>query len=520
MKEKYGVGEQSFEALISEGCVYVDKTPYIEKLLDQGKYFFLARPRRFGKSLFLSTLKCYFEGKQKLFEGLYIYPLTRWSEISSPVLHLDLNPESYSHDSSLPQILDKYFSHWENIYDIPRASGNFSIRFSNIIEGAWRKSGKKVVILVDEYDKPLVNNLSCEKRFSLFRDLLSAVYSSFKGNGDYIRLVMLTGVSRLGKLNVFSGLNNLRDISFHHDFNSICGLTEKELMSCFPLGLKSLQNTLDIGPEELASLLKLHYDGYRFSVNGEFLYNPFSILSLMVNREFRDYWVESGQATLLVEQLKRYGSSLENIFPARCSLSELPVLDLENPNPVPLLYQTGYLTIKDFDSQSRLVTLDLPNYEVKNGFFLFLLPFYANLHGLSPALVIHNFVEDVKTGHIESFIRRLEDLFASVPYDMAIEKEQNIHNALLIFITLIGLEVKAEFKTSRGRIDLLLETPLYLYIIELKLDGTAEEALRQIEARQYDLQFKNSGKEIIKVGISFSSHKRNIDDYKFTVSKN
>lgn len=519
MIEKYGVGEQSFEALISEGYVYVDKSLFIEKLLDQGKYFFLARPRRFGKSLFLSTLKCYFEGKKKLFKDLYIYPKTDWNKITSPVLHLDLNPESYSDERSLHQILDKYFSDWENTYGLRSDSDNPAIRFSNIIKGASQKTGKKVVILVDEYDKPLVNNLSSENRFSKFRDLLSSIYSAFKSNGDYIKLVFLTGVSRLGKLNVFSGLNNLRDISFDIDFNSLCGLTEKELLTNFPEGLIALRESLNMGQEDLLSKLKEHYDGYRFSIKEERLYNPFSILNVLVNKDFRDYWVESGQATLLLEQLKRFKTDLENIFPTQCNISELPVLDLENSNPVPLLYQTGYLTIKNFDPISRLVTLDLPNYEVKNGFFLFLLPYYANLQGLSPSLVIYNFLDDLKHGKVDSFIHRLENLFASVPYDMAMEKEQNIHNALLIFTMLIGLEVRSEFKTSKGRIDLLIDTDIYIYIIELKLDGTAEEALTQIETKEYDLQFRNSGKEIIKIGISFSSQKRNIDDYKVLTTR-
>lgn len=509
---KYPIGEQSFSGLREGGYLYVDKTRFIEKIINGGKYLFLGRPRRFGKSLFLSTLKCFFEGRRELFKGLYADTID-WGWDSYPVLYLDINIEKYKTCESLYQVLDNNLSIWEEAYGVDRISGSLSVRFSNVIRCAAQKTGKPVVILVDEYDKPLVNNLHDEKMADYFRDELAAFYSNFKSGADYIRLVMLTGVSRFSQLSVFSGLNNINDISFDKEYSDICGISEEELHQSLRDGVERLGEKHGTTYQETCAELKRHYDGYLFTLGGKEMYNPYSLLSVMDKGEYGNFWIESGQPTLLLEQLKRYDVDLQELFHAECVLSDLKGLDLKHSGPEALLYQTGYLTIKSYNPATTLITLGIPNLEVKEGFLKFLLPYYANMHGKSTNFNIIKFTEDLCKGDVEGFMERLRSIFAAVPYEMNMDSEKNVHNALLMLIMLLGLEVQTEYRTSRGRIDLFIKTERYYYIIELKLDGSAQEALAQINDRNYSLPFEADDREIIKVGVNFSRKERTIEDW-------
>lgn len=513
-KVRYPVGQQSFKMLRERDCLYVDKTQYIEKLLDDGsQYYFLGRPRRFGKSLFLSTMKCFFRAERQLFKGLYADSMD-WDWQPHPVLHLDLNMESYRTPGSLEDVLRSNIELWEEEFEISPRTDNLSVRFSDVIRIAYEKTGKGVVILVDEYDKPLVNNLHDSELFISFREQLTAIYSNFKNSASYIRMVFLTGVSRFAHLSVFSGLNNISYISFLDKYSAICGITEQELVENFSIGITKLAEKYRKTPEQIHGELKHRYDGYHFTKHCEDIYNPYSLLNVMEREEFGFYWVNSGFPTLLAQQLRRFDTDLRSVFGAKCFVDDLVGLDLDIPRPLALLYQTGYLTITGYDPNSELYTLDIPNNEVKQGFLNFLLPYYANFGGeKNSRFFVYEFLTELRDGDVDAFMARLQSIFAAVPYDMHMDNERNVHNALLMLMMLLGMDVQTEYKTSNGRIDLFIKTERYYYIMELKFDKSAREALDQINDRNYALPFATDGKEVIKIGINFSSESRTLTDW-------
>lgn len=506
---KYPIGQQSFEVLRENGYLYVDKTRFLYHILNGGQYFFLGRPRRFGKSLFLSMLKCFFQGKRHLFSGLYADTL-EWDWEEHPVLYLDLNMDVYKTEHSFDDLIINHLENWEQIYGVTKIASTLSMRFHNIIATAHAKTGKQVVILVDEYDKSLVNNINNPTLYKQFQNSLSALYSNFKSSADHLRLVFLTGVSRFGKINVFSGLNNIDDISFDDRYNDICGITEEELNRYFQEGVDVLATKFDKSEKEIYAELKRNYDGYRFSPFGKDIYNPYSILKVMDKGMFDYFWIESGPPTLLAEQLVKFNVDLTKQLDVRCTKEDLVGIDLNNPRITALLYQTGYLTIKSYDPASRLYTLALPNDEVKRGFLDSLLPYYANTHGESSAFVVYKFVEEFQTGDVDGFMTRLQGLFSSTSYMMKLDNENNFHNALYILMLLSGLNVKTEYSTSNGRIDLFISTERYCYVIELKRDSTPEAALAQINEKGYILPFSVENKELIKIGVNFSTRTRSI----------
>ena len=491
----------------------MDKTRFIEKIVESGGlYYFLGRPRRFGKSLFLSTLKCFFQGKRELFRGLYAERMN-WDWEPHPVLHLDLNIEKYQNKRSLYEVVDNLLQEWEKLYGVANISGNISIRFHNVIKRAYEVTGKGVIILVDEYDKPLVSNLHNNEMFEFYREELSLLYTNLKSSAEYLRLVFLTGVSRFGHISVFSGLNNIKDISFDDTFSDLCGITEDEVREYFTTGISELASKFGKRKDAVLLDLKKRYDGYKFSAYGKEIYNPFSIINAMEDMAFRNYWISSGQPTLLWKQLSRFDIDLSAVINTQCKLESLSWLDLENSSPVPLLYQTGYLTIKHYDPEFDIVSLGLPNTEVTDGFMNYLLPRYVNIQNNDPAYFIRNIVMDMRHGKVDDFMNRLKSFFAGISYEMRMDEERNLHNALLVFMKLIGLHTETEYRTSNGRIDLFIKTDRYYYIIELKLDKSAREALDQINAKDYALPFATDGREIIKIGINFSTETRTISEW-------
>lgn len=508
---KYPIGEQSFLQIRQGGYIYVDKTSFIEKILDGSKYFFLGRPRRFGKSLFLSALKFFFEGKRELFKGLYIDSIN-WEWEEYPVFHLDLNTSKYKDEDSLDVLIDSFLREKEAKYNV-KPIGNNSIRFANVIKAAYEKTGKGVVILVDEYDKPLVNNIHVNKRFVYYRDKLAELYSNFKSSADYIRLVFLTGVSRFGKLSVFSGLNNIKDISFSNEYSAICGISEEELKSNFQEGINELRKEYGHTYDEEISELKKHYDGYHFSKSSLDIYNPFSLLNTFADKNYSNYWIESGTPTLLVEQLKKTHTDIEKLLSSKAKENALAGLDIENMSTLALLYQTGYITIKGYNKKYDIFTLGIPNEEVREGFFEYILPYYSSLRSDNVQAFVVDMCMDIEDGKIESFLKRLESFMAGISYEMKMEEEVNVQNAMLVLFNLIGLNVDVEYRTSDGRIDILIRADKYIYIIELKLDGSAKEALAQIEKKRYDLPWSADNRNVIAIGINFSSATRRIDSY-------
>ena len=510
---KYPVGDQSFESIRSDNYLYIDKTRYIDRLVNQGsKYYFLGRPRRFGKSLFLSTLQCFFEGKRHLFKGTYI-DSTDWKWEKHPVLYLDLNIKKYKEKGDLNTVLDYLFGKWEEKYSVAKTSEDFSVRFSKIIEGAYKASGDKgVVVLVDEYDKPLVNNLHDDPNFKDNRDTLAEIYSNFKSSAPFLRLVFITGISRFAKLSVFCGLNNLNDITFDVPYSGICGITEEEFAANFQDGLNRLAEEQGMSVEETHDKVKRLYDGYHFSSKSPDVYNPFSLMNLMEKLDFRNYWIDSGTPSLLWDQLRDFDVDLKSLINSRSDMQTLQGIDLENHNPVALLYQTGYLTIKKTIAPG-MFQLGLPNGEVKDGFMNFLLPHYANLHGETSQFFIYDFVDDLREGRVDAFMSRLQKMFAGISYEMHMDCEKNLHNAILVLMLLLGQRVKEEFHTSDGRIDLFLRTDRYYYVIEIKIDKTAQDALNQINDKNYSLPFSAEGRKIIKIGVNFDTAKRTLSDW-------
>lgn len=510
---KYPIGQQDFKMLRENNCVYVDKTMYIHKLVKSGgQYFFLARPRRFGKSLFLSTLQYFFEGRRDLFKGLYIES-TDWQWQAYPVLHLDLNTDRYQDPGMLDSVLDNALRQWEERYDVSVKDSTPSQRFKTVIRAAHEKTGLPVIILVDEYDKPLVGNLNTPVMFDHYRTRLASLYSNFKSSAEHIGLVFLTGVSRLSKLSVFSDLNNLKDISFTDEYADICGITDRELTSYFEPGLKKLADKQGLSYDDTIAAMKKNYDGYRFSADGSDIYNPWSVLNCLDDSEIDDYWNETGMPTVIAESLKRVNSNLEKTFDTICPVRDLKGLDLMNPDPVALLYQTGYLTIKEYYPGMRKVRLGIPNTEVRTGLLTVLLPYYVRVRRGTTTQLLSDLQLSFELGHPEDAMKAVQAYFAGVDYKLQMDNENNFHNAFFLMMDFLGLNVKAEAHTSDGSIDILIMTDRFVYIIELKYDRSAREALRQIEDKRYALQFGEGTRKVFEIGVNFSSKTRTIENW-------
>ena len=513
-KDRYPIGQQDFKTLREDDAFYVDKTAFVYKIVrSKSKYYFLARPRRFGKSLFLSTLRYFFEGRRDLFKGLYI-DSTDWDWTPYPVLRLDLNTDKYAEQGILDGVLDNLFREWENKYEIKEKAENLSSRFRNIIKAAHEKTGRQVVILVDEYDKPLVGNLHMDVNFEHYRTRLASLYSNFKSSAEHIKLVFLTGVSRFSKLSVFSDLNNINDISFDDEFADVCGITEREFLDNFQEGINRLSQVYQVSYDEMCSRLKKNYDGYRFAPAGSDIYNPWSVLNCLQKGRIGNYWNATGAASVVAEVLHDADVDIEEILNAQWKLDRLAGLDLRNANPTALLYQTGYLTIADYDIEYDEVRLKVPNDEVREGLFNDLLPLYIGGKNGWVDDVVDKIRKAIRRGEPEVMMKSIDAYFSCIPYDLKMENENNFHNAFYILTTLIGIDAKAEVHTSDGRIDMLIETPKYIYIIELKYNSTPDDALRQIEEKGYARKFAVDLRQLFKIGVNFSSESRRIESWK------
>ena len=507
----YPIGIQSFEEIRNGGYVYVDKTALIHRMTSTGKYYFLSRPRRFGKSLLVSTMEAYFSGRKELFEGLAMSSLEKdW--VIYPVLHLDLTGSRYTSVYDLIEKLDQHLCAWENIYGIEEKRNDPSARFSDVIDNACNKTGQKVVILIDEYEKPIIDNIDNPELMEQFRRELQGFYSVIKGKDNALRFAFLTGVTKLGKMSIFSGLNNLNDISMDARYADICGITEQELKSNFGESVRMLAEMNGLSEEECYKKLASMYDGYHFHYRTPGIYNPFSLLNTFNANEFRMYWFETGTPTFLVRYLKQGNYNLDNISKNDVAVETLTGANYVSPAPITLMYQAGYLTIKDYDQRFNTYNLDYPNEEVKSGFLNSLSHLYA------PALAggelsVYQFIRDIEKGDTKSFMERLTAFFAGNSYEIQGDLELYFQNVMSIMLKMMGLYVKAEYQTSNGRIDILFDTDKYVYIIELKRDQSADIALKQIEEKGYDKPFLASGKQIIKLGINFSSETKTIDGW-------
>ncbi len=506
----YPIGIQNFEKIRKDGYFYVDKTALIYQLVKSGSYYFLSRPRRFGKSLLISTLEAYFQGKKELFEGLAMEKLEKdW--IQYPILHLDLNIEKYDTPESLNNILNNHLTQWEELYGARPSETSFSLRFAGIIQRACEKTGQRVAILVDEYDKPMLQAIGNEELQKNFRDTLKPFYGALKSRDGYIKFAILTGVTKFGKVSVFSDLNNLNDLSMWNRYIDICGISDKELHENLETELHEFAEAQGMTYDKFCDKLREYYDGYHFTHNSIGIYNPFSLLNAFDRKEFGSYWFETGTPTYLVKLLKKHHYDLERLASEETDAQVLNSIDSESTNPIPVIYQSGYLTIKAYDDEFGIYSLGFPNREVEEGFVRFLLPFYANTNKVEAPFEIQKFVSEVRKGDYNSFFHRLQSFFADTPYELIRDLELHYQNVLFIVFKLMGFYVKVEYHTSHGRIDLVLQTDKFAYIMEFKLDGTAEAALQQINEKYYSLPFELGGRQLFKIGINFSSQTRNIE---------
>ena len=526
-ERKLPIGVQNFEDLRRNEYLYIDKTPYIEQLL-RGKVYFLSRPRRFGKSLLLSTLAAYFRGQKELFKGLYLEKAEeelalqekREAWIEHPVLYLDFNASNYKEADSLAINLNNHLTAWEKLYGTEPSEQDYSTRFIGVIRRAHAKTGQQVVILIDEYDKALLDTLEDEKLNTQYRDVLGAFYSVIKTCDEHLRFSFLTGVTKFSKVSVFSGLNNLRDISQLPDFAAICGITEAELRANFMPEIEALAEKLKLSINETLDTLRKRYDGYLFAQEGENVYNPFSLLNTFASRVLKDYWYATGTPDFLVKYLKEAHYFIPDLEGGvRLDDYGLNKHRADAHDPIPILFQTGYLTIKEYVAARNYYRLGYPNDEVRYGFLNNLKSsFLPPDRGLG--ISIFKFLDDIDAQDVDAFMERLQTVFANLPYDTTERtevkfRERDYQIVVYLVFALLGQYTATEVVGTTGRADCVVITASTVYIFELKLwsAGTAEEALQQIIEKDYAAKYASSGKEIILVGASFDNEKRNIKEW-------
>jgi len=531
---KLPIGVQSFKVLRNDRYLYVDKTKYITQLVTSSRVYFLSRPRRFGKSLFLSTLAAYFLGQKELFKGLYLEQAeeeqavlesrTAWQEY--PVFYLDFNTGNYNCMKALQENLNIFLSRLEDIYGKEAIEETPPKRFEGLLKRAYEKTGKQVVILVDEYDKPLLQTMGVNEALNeQYRNELKAFYSVLKTCDEYIRFAFLTGVTKFSKISIFSDLNNLKDISLHETYAGICGITQKELEDNFEPEIQALAERQELDYPQAIAALKRWYDGYLFHPAGEGMYNPFSLLNAFDYKEIKSFWFSTGTPTFLVNFLKEAHYFIPDLD-GNVELDEagLQTYRAVAQDALPILFQAGYLTIKEYISDLRLYRLGFPNDEVRYGFLENLLPAYSDVPFGQTGVWVGRFVQDIRKGNVNGFMERMQSLIAGVSYDNFSSKElklreQNYQTAVYLIFALMGQFVRTEVHCSTGRADCVVITVDTVYIFEFKLsgNGSAEDALEQIKENAYAAKYKTSGKKIVLIGTSFSEEIRTIKDWKTEV---
>ncbi len=516
-KIKYPIGIQSFESLRSEGFIYIDKTLLVKKLVAEGRYYFLSRPRRFGKSLLLSTIQAYFEGKRELFLGLSIdSDEMDWE--ARPVLKLDLNAEKYDSVGALESILRDHLSRWERAYGSDTEERTLARRFESVIRCAHQKTGRTVVILVDEYDKPMLQAIGKPDLADAYRDILKAFYGVMKSADEHIKFALLTGVTKFSKVSIFSDLNNINDITQNVMFHDICGITEQELHDNLDESIEELAESNDMTKDECYAKLKKQYDGYHFAIKKKTsgLYNPYSVLNALYEKDFKDYWFQTGTPTFLLKVLRNCYYRLDNLTKDHVTADLLGEVNSLEHTPLPLLYQRGYLTLTSYDGRFQEYTLDFPNEEVRVGFYRYLVNsyIYNEERSVKSPFFYGEFIRDIENGKAEQFLQRLNAFLADGDYQIAGNMELYFQNVMTIVFKLLGIYVQTERHTSNGRMDIVMQTSDYIYIIELKLDGSADDALKQIEEKEYAALFAMDKRKIIKIGANFNSEQRKMSEWK------
>jgi len=510
--KKLPIGKQTFERLILDGCLYVDKTAWIHRLITEGDVYFLSRPRRFGKSLLVTTLKAIFEGRRDLFEGLAIAGLD-YDWAPHPVLHLDFSAERTTTGESLEVFLASCVREFAARHDVsPGATGYTGMLRETL--AALGASGEKTAVLIDEYDKPILDHIEDSARAGEMRETLKGFYTALKASDAHLRFVFLTGVSKFAKMSVFSGLNNLKDITLNARFSTMLGYTQEELEACFPEGIDALAQAQDLAREACIKKIAEWYNGYRFAPDAQRVYNPFSTLLLFDALTFRDYWFETGTPTFLLKLLRKHEKpAVGELDGVRVGEGAFSSYEPERLQPLPLLFQTGYLTILDYSKEDELYTLGYPNREVRRAFTTALLEEFAGTpNGLNAAYTV-DLRDALAAGDMEKFFETMRVFFANVPYDIQLKHEKYYQTIFYLVFTLLGMRIETEVRTERGRIDAAAQTADTAYVFEFKLSGTAAEALEQARANEYTLKYQGQGKRVRVFGVAFDPETRNIGDW-------
>ena len=517
---KYPIGIQSFDQIIEDGYVYIDKTDLVYRLTHEGKIYFLSRPRRFGKSLLVSTLENYYLGRKELFRGLAMEQLEKEWNVH-PVFHIDFNSGNFAKPGELEQKINFYLTECEKQYNLPVRTDElgYSDRFISILEAAHKQSGRRAVVLVDEYDKPVLDVLDRDGKLEeQHRDTLKAFYSVFKGADRHLQFVLLTGVTKFSQVSVFSGFNQPKDISMDGRYEALCGITQDEIDRYFPQPIADMAADYRCTPGEMKQRLKQQYDGYHFSKRLTDVYNPFSLLNALDSRSVDDYWFRSGTPTYLIRLLAHFNENINELTGKYYRPEEFVDYKADVERPLPMIFQSGYLTIKNYDFQFNTFLLDFPNNEVKNGFLTMLATSY-----LKPQEEMGTWIRSVVMTLQEGNTDRLRTLFtsflASIPYTMRrkegeAERERYFQYTFYLIMRLVSVyTVYVEKAQSQGRVDCVVETPQYVYIFEFKLDGTAAEALQQIEDRGYAREYAADTRQLYRVGVGFSSETGTVSDW-------
>ena len=513
---KYPVGIQTFSEIRERNYIYVDKTQYLADFIGNGyKYIFLSRPRRFGKSLFASMIHSYYEGRKELFEGLAISKKERdWT--CHPVLHFDMSAAKHMDVAMLEEYLDYMLRPYEKLYGIEEETDKKpNIRFANIVKAAYEHTHQKVVLIIDEYDAPLLDVVHEEQNLAALRRIMQNFYSPIKSLDPYFEFVFLTGITKFSQLSIFSELNNLYNISMYDQYSAICGISSDELHTQMLQDVERLAEHLHISVDDTFALLKKKYDGYHFSENSEDVYNPFSLIKAIASQKIGNYWFESGTPTYIIKLLQKYNVSLRDVSGRDASVEEFDISpeNMTTALPLPLLYQSGYLTIKHYDPMFGVYTLAYPNEEVEMGMVRsFATNYLIPASGSNSSFVV-KFVKALLADDMEEALTQMRAYLAGLSYRLSNKTERDVQTIFYLLFSLVGAYVKVEEQSAHGRADIVITLPDVVYVMELKFDGSADAALKQIDDKGYLVPYIADGKRLVKVGVNYSSEERTITDW-------
>ncbi|MGM9803134.1 MAG: AAA family ATPase [Muribaculaceae bacterium] len=508
------VGIQTYSEIVNLNCLYIDKTGFISKMMKFSKYIFLSRPRRFGKSLLVSTLQAYFEGKKELFKGTYIETAEKeWTEY--PVLRFDMSTAKHANAEELKQELSGKLSAYEQVYGkgLPDEI-NPNQRLQGLIERAHAQTGKQVVLLIDEYDAPLLDVAHKTEQLEQLRQIMRNFYSPLKYSDPHLKFVFITGITKFSQLSIFSELNNLRNISMEEDFAAVCGITKEEVLTQMADYIEHLAEKQKKSQEEVFDSLKHQYDGYHFTWPSPDIFNPFSLLLAFAKNKIGSYWFESGTPTFLIEKLKEF-----NVLPSMLKRTTAVASAFDAPTEsmtsiIPLLYQSGYYTIKDYNDPAEIYTLDIPNKEIRIGLMESLLPNYVRIDSYKGTTTVAEMYLALLKDDLDEMLRLLQAYLLTIPQCDNTNYEGHYQQLLYVIFSLMGRYVDVEVRTATGRVDMVMNSGKALYLIELKLNKSAEAAMNQINLKDYPSRFALCGLPITKIGINFNTESHTIEDWK------